>query len=202
VAAHPNIELEITATNPTAFHVTTMAASVQDFYKDPNHVSIQVMNGWASTSHVVDIFVTDATGTHCFARTPEACGAEYVDSTATATGTTRLTDSTGTQGSWTSNQYAGYFAFIDSGTGAGSYGTIVDNSVPSGSTTTLDVSSWSGTAPNGIVGYFIGQTWAGLYVAPGSTGTVQLLYSWSAGPVTIKITTDLGNTVVLNTIAS
>ena len=201
VAAHPNVELEITATNPTPFHVKVMAASVQDFYKDPNHVTIQLTNGWASTSHIVDIFVTDSTGTHCFTRVPEACSPSYASGTASAVSSSSLTDSS--QSSWTTNEWPGYFVMISSGTFAGSYASITSST---GNTDTpkdvLTLGGWTGTVPSGTPPYTIGLTWAGTYIAPGTTGVVTLNYTWANGPVTIKLTTDLGNTVVLNTIAS
>lgn len=213
VAAHPNVEFKITATSPSAFMATTMAASVQDFYKDPNHVTVQVSNGWASTSHVADIFVIDASGTHCFTRTPASCAPSLLNaagSTApTSTGSVSsltLTDTSDAQGAWTSTtQFAGDFLYILLGTGAGAYGTITGNSLTTGSpaTSTVTVSSWVGGTPSGTsLQYFIGQSWAGAYVAPGTTAVISLPYTWATGPVTIKVTTDLGNVVVLNTIAS
>jgi hypothetical protein len=209
-AAHPNVELLFTATNPTSFHVKTMIASVEDFYKNPNSITVQVENAWASTSHIVDIFVIDSSGAHCFSRLPSGCaasllpsaGTTFTSSVASASGLT-LTDSSGNEGTWTTDMWANptaanyNFVYIFSGTGAGSYGIIAHNTA-----NTVTVSSWTGTQPSGTVGYSIGQTWSGVYVAPGTTGVITLPYSWAAGPVTIKVTTDLGKTVVLNTIAS
>jgi hypothetical protein len=215
-AAHPNVELLFTATNPSAFHVKAMVASVQDFYKNPNSITVQVANGWSSTSHVVDVFVIDSTGAHCFARVPAGCAASLLPSAGTGAtssiGTisgTQLADTSGTQGTWTSGMWNNYltsanynFLYILSGSGAGSYGTINGNTATVSGKSNVTVSAWVGTAPSGSVGYFIGQTWTGIYVAPGSTGVITLPYTWATGPVTIKVTTDLGNTVVLNTVAS
>jgi hypothetical protein len=189
---------------------------VEDFYKNPNSVTIQVSNQWFSTSHIVDVFIKDSTGSHCFSRVPSGCAASLLPSSGTAyttsfgtVSTNQLTDSSGNQGSWTSNMWVSSggatsydFLYVVTGVGAGSYGVISQNSATSGGTSTVSVSSWTGTQPSGKVSYFIGQTWPGVYVAAGATGVITLPYTWSAGPVTIKVTTDLGNTVVLNTIAS
>jgi hypothetical protein len=226
-AAHPNVELMFTATNPSpsGFHVKILAASVQDFYKNPNSITLQVANNWASTSHIVDVFITDSSGVHCFSRLPSGCAASLLPSSGTALATstatiglgtcsgsgTCLSDSTGTQGTWTPGEWVSSagasnynFVYLISGTGAGDYGTITANTANSGSTTTVTVGSWTGPVPtpSGGIGYFIGQTWSGIFVAPGTTGVITLPYTWSTGPVTIKVTTDLGNTVVLSTIAS
>jgi hypothetical protein len=192
-SSHPVVEFKVTAQNPNSFSIVTMRASILDFFKDANHVSIQVSNAWASTSHLVDIFVTDSSGAHCFSRVSTACGAALVTGALTAATSTTLTDSTK---GWTANQWKGDFVCLTSGAASGTYGQVASNTA-----TVLTLSSGLSIVPSVGDTYQIGigGCWGGVYVAPGTTAVISLTYTWATGPVSIKVTTELGNPAVLNT---
>lgn len=95
-----------------------------------------------------------------------------VSSTATAGGTTTLTDSTK---AWTINQWTGFTITITGGTGSGETAVIISNTA-----TILTVASWSIATPTTSSTYTITPTWHPGMSWINTTPTTPQNYRWNS----------------------